>query len=109
MAPRRPRHVGQPLIVAQSQWRLRHEPTALPLSHHAEGRRAGLRTRFMAPEAEPSLTLTDAPGERVQAVIREGLGNYNVERAGYRDARPLAIVASDPEAGEVIGGLLGRT
>jgi GNAT superfamily N-acetyltransferase len=60
-------------------------------------------------EAGPSLTLTDAPGDRAQAVIREGLGNYNAEQAGYRDARPLAVLVSDPETREVIGGLVGRT
>ena len=61
------------------------------------------------PQAEPCLTLTDAPGERAQAVIRNGLGNYNEEQAGYRDARPLAVLVSDPETREVVGGLLGRT
>ena len=61
------------------------------------------------PEAQPSLTLTDAPDDREQAVIREGLGNYNLEQAGHRDARPLAVVVADPETRDVIGGLLGRT
>jgi hypothetical protein len=48
------------------------------------------------PEAEPSLTLTDAPGEGVQAVIRESLGNYNAEQTGYRDARRLGPMRGDP-------------
>jgi GNAT superfamily N-acetyltransferase len=61
------------------------------------------------PQAELRLTLTDAPDNRVQAVIRGGLTEYNTEQAGYRDSRPLAVVLSDPETGEVIGGLLGRT
>jgi GNAT superfamily N-acetyltransferase len=61
------------------------------------------------PDGEPSLTLTDAPGERVQTVIRGGLSRYNAEQAGYRDARPLAVVVTDPGTTEVIGGLLGRT
>jgi len=60
-------------------------------------------------EAEPSLMLTDAPGDRAQAVIREGLADYNLAQAGYRDARPLAVLISDPETRKVIGGLLGRT
>ncbi len=60
-------------------------------------------------EAEPSLTLTDAPDERAQAVIRAGLSEYNIGQAGYRDARALAVLVSDPETQEVIGGLLGRT
>jgi GNAT superfamily N-acetyltransferase len=61
------------------------------------------------PQAELGLTLTDAPDERAQAVIRGGLTEYNTEQAGYRDSRPLAVLLSDPERGEVIGGLLGRT
>jgi GNAT superfamily N-acetyltransferase len=60
-------------------------------------------------EPEPSLILTDAPGERAQATIRGGLAGYNAEQAGYRDARPLAVLLSDPRTGEPIGGLLGRT
>jgi GNAT superfamily N-acetyltransferase len=58
---------------------------------------------------ELRLTLTDAPDDRAQAVIRGGLTEYNTEQAGYRDSRPLGILLSDPETGEVIGGLLGRT
>jgi GNAT superfamily N-acetyltransferase len=61
------------------------------------------------PQAEPVLTLTDAPGEPAQKAIREGLSAYNLDQAGYRDSRPLAVLASDPETHEVIGGLLGRT
>src|SRR5882757_6758010 len=60
-------------------------------------------------EAEPSLMLTDAPGDQAQDVIREGLADYNLAQAGYGDARPLAVLISDPETQEVIGGLLGRT
>jgi len=60
-------------------------------------------------EAEPSLTLTDAPDERAQAVIRGGLSEYNLGQAGYRDAHPLAVLVSDPASQQVIGGLLGRT
>jgi GNAT superfamily N-acetyltransferase len=61
------------------------------------------------PQAELRLTLTDAPDDQAQAVIRGGLTEYNTEEAGYRDSRPLGILVSDPETGEVIGGLLGRT
>jgi len=60
-------------------------------------------------ETEPTLTLTDAPDERAQAAISEGLSDYNLGQAGYRDARPLAVLVSDPDTKEVIGGLLGRT
>jgi len=64
---------------------------------------------MMMREAEPTLTLTDAPGDRAQAAIRDGLSAYNLQQAGYRDSRPLAVLISDPETQGVIGGLLGRT
>lgn len=57
----------------------------------------------------PALILTDAPDTRAQAAIGEGLGDYNSGQAGYRDARPLAVLVCDPDSREVIGGLLGRT
>ncbi len=58
---------------------------------------------------EANFVVTDTPGERAQAVIRDGLSAYNFGKAGYRDQRPLAILVTDPDTGEVVGGLLGRT
>jgi GNAT superfamily N-acetyltransferase len=55
------------------------------------------------------IVITDAPGAEDESVIRDGLSAYNFEKAGYRDQRPLAILVSDPETGEVVGGLLGST
>jgi GNAT superfamily N-acetyltransferase len=55
------------------------------------------------------ITLTDAPDPADTAVIEEGLAGYNDEKAGLRDHRPLAVLVSDPETGEVIGGLYGRS
>jgi GNAT superfamily N-acetyltransferase len=60
-------------------------------------------------KGEPSLTLIDDPDEQAQAVIRRGLSEYNLGQAGYSDACPLAVLVSDPESRETIGGLLGRT
>jgi GNAT superfamily N-acetyltransferase len=62
-----------------------------------------------ASEIGPGLVLTDAPGGEAEAAIRDGLSAYNFEKAGYRDHRPLAILVSDPDSGEVVGGLLGGT
>jgi GNAT superfamily N-acetyltransferase len=59
--------------------------------------------------SDASIVVTDAPATEDEAVVRDGLGAYNFEKAGYRDHRPLAILVSDPETGEVVGGLLGRT
>lgn len=55
------------------------------------------------------LVVTDSPAAEAEAVIRDGLSDYNFSKAGYRDHRPLAILISDPETGEVVGGLLGGT
>jgi GNAT superfamily N-acetyltransferase len=55
------------------------------------------------------LVVTDSPAADAEAVIRDGLSDYNFSKAGYRDYRPLAILVSDPETGEVVGGLLGGT
>jgi GNAT superfamily N-acetyltransferase len=55
------------------------------------------------------LIVTDSPAADAEAVIRDGLSDYNFSKAGYRDHRPLAILVSDPETGEVVGGLLGGT
>jgi hypothetical protein len=63
----------------------------------------------MTTEKEPILALTDLPGEEAEAVIRDGLSSYNFAQAGYRDQRRLAVLAGDPDSGEVIGGLIGRT
>jgi GNAT superfamily N-acetyltransferase len=55
------------------------------------------------------IVVTDAPAGADEAVIRDGLSAYNLEKAGYRDQRPLAVLVSDPDNGRVLGGLIGRT
>ena len=59
--------------------------------------------------ADAELIVTDAADPRAEAVIRDGLSNYNVEKAGYRDQRPLAVLVRDRGNGEVVGGIIGRT
>ena len=55
------------------------------------------------------IVLTDAPTDADEAVIDGGLADFNAEQAGYRDWRPLAVLARDPATGETLGGMLGRT
>jgi GNAT superfamily N-acetyltransferase len=55
------------------------------------------------------IAVTDEPSAADESVIRDGLSAYNFEKAGYRDQRPLAILVSDPESGDIVGGLLGGT
>jgi GNAT superfamily N-acetyltransferase len=60
-------------------------------------------------EPEPAFPVTDALDDGARAVIADGLADYNDEKAGYRDYRPLAVVVSDPVTGKTVGGLYGRT
>ena len=62
-----------------------------------------------ASESGPRLVLTDAATPQDESVIRDGLGDYNFSKAGYRDYRPLAVLVTDPANGEVVGGLYGST
>ena len=55
------------------------------------------------------LALTDAPDSRLESILDDGLAAYNAEQANRRDWRPLAVSAHDPDSGELVGGLLGRT
>jgi len=55
------------------------------------------------------ITLTDTPDPRLESVLSDGLAAYNFEQIGIRDWRPLAVTAHDPDSGELVGGLLGRT
>ncbi|MBV9117468.1 MAG: GNAT family N-acetyltransferase [Acetobacteraceae bacterium] len=57
----------------------------------------------------PELVLTDAPSDKAEAVIETGLADYNRSQAGYTNARPLAVLVCDPQSGDILGGLLGRT
>ncbi len=58
---------------------------------------------------EPELFLTDAPDASAEKIVETGLAEFNRQQAGYVDSRPLAVLARDPDSGEVLGGLLGRT
>jgi GNAT superfamily N-acetyltransferase len=62
-----------------------------------------------AVKREPIVTVTDHPDARVEHVIGDGLRRYNTQQSGIDDSRPLAVVVSDPETNEVVGGITGRT
>ncbi|WP_303638834.1 GNAT family N-acetyltransferase [Stenotrophomonas tuberculopleuritidis] len=57
----------------------------------------------------PAITVTDAPADAALDLISDGLDHFNLDAAGYADRRPLAVLATDPASGEVVGGLSGRT
>jgi GNAT superfamily N-acetyltransferase len=54
-------------------------------------------------------TLTDDPDPRLETVLETGLADYNAAQTGVRDGRALAVAVQDPDTGEPVGGLLGRT
>jgi GNAT superfamily N-acetyltransferase len=58
---------------------------------------------------EPVLTLTDTPTPEQERVINSGLSRFNEEKAGYWDRRDLAVLVSDPQTKQILGGLIGRT
>ncbi len=57
----------------------------------------------------PELTLTDTPDPNLRTVVGAGLDAHNAAAAGYSDSRPLAVQLTDPQSGEIIGGISGRT
>jgi GNAT superfamily N-acetyltransferase len=59
--------------------------------------------------AEPVLTVTDTIEPRTREVIRQGLRDFNRARSRIADRRDLAVLVEDPETGETVGGLVGRT
>ena len=57
----------------------------------------------------PVATLTDKPTDADHGVLSSGLSNYNEQQTGYRDWRPLAALLRDPDTGETLGGMIGKT
>ena len=56
---------------------------------------------------EAKIIVSDAPEASDLAVINDGLRDYNTEKAGYDDYKPLAVFVADPGTGKVVGGLHG--
>ena len=55
------------------------------------------------------IAVTDVPSPRALELIADGLDQFNLQAAGHADRRTLAVLATDPASGEVVGGLSGRT
>jgi GNAT superfamily N-acetyltransferase len=58
---------------------------------------------------EPRIELTDAPPLGALQKIQEPLRRFNREAAGESQARPLAVLLSDPQTDDIVGGLWGNT
>ena len=57
--------------------------------------------------AEPKIVLTDTPDPADNAVITDGLRAFNTAQVGYDDYKPLSVFVTDPQTGNVVGGLYG--
>jgi GNAT superfamily N-acetyltransferase len=58
----------------------------------------------------PKITLTDTPDDKALKTLTRLITEFNQTASGRaNDFRPLAILISDPESGETMGGLWGWT
>lgn len=58
---------------------------------------------------EYRIETTEYAVDKIEALIAEGLNQYNDEVTGSSDRRPLAVTVKDPISGEVLGGITGRS
>ena len=58
---------------------------------------------------DPRIELTDAPPPDALGKIRDPLREFNRGMAGESGQRPLAVLLSDPESKDIVGGLWGNT
>ena len=59
---------------------------------------------------QPTITMTETPEPHVREAIVGPLIVFNNSRASQpEDYRPVVIILSDPDTGEIIGGLWGET
>lgn len=54
-------------------------------------------------------SLTDTPDQDAKSEAAAALYRYNSEKAGVADRAPIGAKLIDPAAGQVLGGLWGRT
>jgi GNAT superfamily N-acetyltransferase len=58
---------------------------------------------------EPRIDLTDTPPSNAFDKIREGLRRFNYAIAGEAGHRALAVLLTDPQSKETVGGLWAKT
>jgi GNAT superfamily N-acetyltransferase len=58
---------------------------------------------------QPRIELTDAPPPEAREKIRQPLIQFNRQMAGDAQHRPLAVLLSDPQTQDIVGGLWGST
>ncbi len=58
---------------------------------------------------ECHIEISDRVTPEITSCIAEGLNRFNDQQIGYGDRLPLAVVVKDPDSGEVLGGITGRS
>ncbi|AVO58515.1 GNAT family N-acetyltransferase [Pseudomonas chlororaphis] len=57
----------------------------------------------------PSIVISDTLDSSFETLLDIGLATFNEQMTGYNDRQPLAVELKDPETGQVLGGISGRT
>lgn len=58
---------------------------------------------------DPVMTLSSSADPGAQKIISDGLNAFNDAQVGYADRVPLNVLISDPNSGDVVGGIIGST
>lgn len=58
---------------------------------------------------ECHIEISERVTPEITSCIAEGLDRFNDQQIGYGDRLPLAVVVKDPDSGEVLGGITGRS
>ncbi|CUZ81613.1 Acetyltransferase (GNAT) family [Serratia marcescens] len=58
---------------------------------------------------ECHIEISDRVTPEITFCIAEGLDRFNDQQIGYGDRLPLAVVVKDPDSGDVLGGITGRS
>lgn len=58
---------------------------------------------------ECHIEISDRVTPEITSCIAEGLDRFNEQQIGYGDRLPLAVVVKDPDSGDVLGGITGRS
>ncbi|AZC56599.1 GNAT family N-acetyltransferase [Pseudomonas chlororaphis] len=59
--------------------------------------------------ASPTIVISDTLDSSFETLLGNGLATFNEQMTGYNDRQPLAVELKDPETGQVLGGISGRT
>ena len=55
------------------------------------------------------VVVSDSVDPRFEDAIGEGLDEFNLQASGLSDRCPLSVIVKDPDSGEALGGIVGRT